>query len=142
MDWELGIWVAQSTANGMNMGMREGSRLSTGVDRGAMYGDRMTGRQVQRVGGGHVNKFHFEHTKFEGLGDIEERHSCRQLHLGACQYHGEVPGPAERGQAVLPVQLMKCQLLAYQLCDLGNFSYLWNGASNRTHIMGLVVKIV
>lgn len=28
-DLELGIWVAKSTADGMAMGMREGSDLST-----------------------------------------------------------------------------------------------------------------
>lgn len=103
MDVELGIWVAQSTANGMNMVMRQGSRLSTWVDRGAIYGDRMTSRQVQREGGGCVNKkLNFGHTTFEGPGDIVERYSCRQLHLGARQHRGEVPGPTERGQARCP----------------------------------------
>lgn len=103
MGWESGIWVAQSTAKAMDEGMREGSRRSTWVDRAAVCGDRMVGGYVQRVGGGWVNKKFPFGAKFEGLGDVEERHSCRQLHLGARQHHGEAPGPAERGQAGCPV---------------------------------------
>lgn len=46
MDLELGIRMAESTADGMDMGMREGSDLSTWVDSGASYGDGVTGGHV------------------------------------------------------------------------------------------------
>lgn len=70
MDLEFGIWVAKSAAYGMDVGMREGSGLSTWVDSGTIYGDRVTGGQIWRVGSVPVNKkFHLGHAKFEGLGD-------------------------------------------------------------------------
>ena len=37
----FGIWVGTLTADGMNMGTREGSGLSAWVDSGAIYGDGM-----------------------------------------------------------------------------------------------------
>lgn len=90
-----------------DVGMREGSGLSTWVD-WTVVPFMETGGQVWRVGGGRVNKkFHFGHTKFESLGDMEEMCSSRQLHLGTHQHHGEGPGPAERGQAGVPGQVVK-----------------------------------
>lgn len=46
MDLELGIRMAESTAGGMDMGMRDGSGPSTWVDSGAIYGDGVTGGHV------------------------------------------------------------------------------------------------
>lgn len=61
--------MAESTAYGMDVGMREGSGLSTWVDSGAIYGDQVTGRQVWRVGSGPVNKKVGTCYTFVGPGD-------------------------------------------------------------------------
>ena len=80
----FGIWVAKSTADGMDMSVGEGSGLSTWVDNGAIHGDRMTGGQVGRAGGGRVkNKLHFGHTKCEGPG----RHPGDALKKAVVQGH-------------------------------------------------------
>lgn len=46
MDLELGIRRAESTVGGMDMGVREGSGLSTWVNSGANYGDEVAGGHV------------------------------------------------------------------------------------------------
>lgn len=108
--------MATSTAGGMDMSVREGSGWSTWDDGGTICGDEMTGGQGERVGGGHVNKeFHFGHAQVDDLRNIQVIRSGRQLYTWACRHHGEVPGPAERGQAGMSDQLGQSWLTVYQL---------------------------
>lgn len=88
--------MAESTAYGMDMGMREGSGLSTWVDSGAIYGDQVAGRQVWRVGSGPVNKKlgHAIHLRVREI--IQEMRLSRQLHAWARQRDREVPGRGVR----------------------------------------------
>lgn len=128
----FGIWVGTLTADGMNMGMREGSGLSAWVDGVTIYGDGTTGGQGWRVG------MDIKTSILDGpnLRVWEPSKQFGPVDGCICGYASMM----EKCQCQAGVSDQPGQILAHHLPALwlGQFPHLWNGAPNITYTVGLL----